>query len=73
MVEISDVSQVAQRVKNLPPCRRQEKQVQSLDLKYPLEEEMVAYSSILVWKNLMDRGAWLAIVHGVAKSQTGRK
>ena len=69
-MEISDVSQVAQWIKNLPPCRRQEKQVQSLDLKYPLEEEMVAYSSVLAWKNLMDRGAWLATVHGVAKSQT---
>ena len=69
-MEISDVSQVAQWIKNLPPCRRQEKQVQSLDLKYPLEEEMVAYSSVRAWKNLMDRGAWLATVHGVAKSQT---
>ena len=27
----------------------QEKQVQSLDLKDPLEEEMVAYSSVLSW------------------------
>ena len=38
----------------------QEKQVQSLDLKDPLEEEMVAYSSVLAWKNLMDREpGWL--------------
>ena len=27
------------------------------------------HSSTLVWKNPMDRGAWWAAVHGVAKSQ----
>ena len=27
------------------------------------------HSSIITWKNLMDRGAWLATAHGVAKSQ----
>ena len=32
---------------------------------------MVAHSIILAWKNPMDRGAWQATVHGVAKSQTG--
>ena len=38
----------------------QEKQVQSLDLKDPLEEEMVAYSSVLARENLMDREpGWL--------------
>ena len=31
------------------------------------EKEMAAHSSILAWKNTMDRGAWWAIVHGVAK------
>ena len=31
---------------------------------------MATHSSILAWKNPMDRGAWRAIVHGVAKSQT---
>ena len=36
----------------------------------PLEEGMVTHSSILVWENRMDRGAWQAIVLGVAKSQT---
>ena len=35
-----------------------------------LEEEMAAYSSILDWKDLMDKGAWQAAVHGVSKSQT---
>ena len=36
----------------------------------PLEKEMEIHSSILAWKNLMDRGAWQATVHGVTKSQT---
>ena len=31
------------------------------------EKEMATHSSILAWKNYMDRGAWWAIVHGVAK------
>ena len=34
------------------------------------EKEMATHSSILAWENSMDRGAWWAIVHGVAKSQT---
>ena len=31
---------------------------------------MATHSSILAWENLMDRGAWWAIVHGTAKSWT---
>ena len=31
---------------------------------------MAAHSSILAWIIPMDRGAWLATVHGVTKSQT---
>ena len=31
---------------------------------------MVTHSNILAWRIPMDRGAWLAAVHGVAKSQT---
>ena len=31
---------------------------------------MATHSSVLAWKNLMDRGAWGATVHGVAKSRT---
>ena len=31
---------------------------------------MAPHSSILVWKNPMDGGAWEAAVHGVAKSRT---
>ena len=35
-----------------------------------LEKEMETHSSILAWKNPMDRGAWQATVQGVAKSNT---
>ena len=31
---------------------------------------MALHSSTLAWKNTMDRGAWWAAVHGVAKSWT---
>ena len=41
--------------------------VRSLGWEDPLEEEMATHSSILAWENLMDRGAWRATVHGVAK------
>ena len=34
---------------------------------------MATHSSILAWRILMDRGAWWAKVHGVAKSQTRLK
>ena len=40
-------------VKNLPTI--QETQVQSLGWEDPLEEEMATHSSILAWKNPMDR------------------
>ena len=33
-----------------------------------LEKGMATYSSILAWRIPMDRGAWRATVHGVAKS-----
>ena len=48
----------------------QETQVQSLGREDPLEKEMVTHSSILSLENPMDRGAWWATVHGVAKSRT---
>ena len=35
-----------------------------------LEEGMAIHRSILAWRIPMDRGAWRATVHGVAKSQT---
>ena len=37
----------------------------------PLEEDMAIHSSILAWRIPMDREAWWAKVHGVAKSWTG--
>ena len=33
-----------------------------------LEKEMATHSSILAWRIPMDRGAWWATVHGVAKN-----
>ena len=61
-------SLVAQMVKNLPAIR--ENWVPSLGWEDPQEEGMAIHSSILAWKIPMDREAWLATVHGVAKSQT---
>ena len=63
---------VAQMVKN-PPAM-QDTQVRSLGRKAPLEKGMATHSSILAWRvHPMDRGAWRAIVHGAAQSQTRRK
>ena len=46
----------------------QKTQVQSLRQEDPLEKEMATHSSqYSCLKNLMDRGAWRATVHGVAK------
>ena len=45
-------------------------QVRSLGWEDPLEEGMATHSSILAFRILMDRGAWRATVHGVAKSGT---
>ena len=61
-------SLVALTVKN-PPAMG-EIWVQSLDWEDPLEEGMATLSSSLAWRNPMDRGAWRATVHEVAKSQT---
>ena len=59
---------VAQMVKN--PSAVWETWVQSLDWEDPLEEGMATHSSIVAWRIPMDRRAWWATVHGVAKSQT---
>ena len=61
-------SLVAQTVKNLPAV--QETWVPSVGWEDPLEQGMATHSSILAWRIPMDRGAWWAMVHGVAKSQT---
>ena len=44
--------------------------VQPLGWEVPQEEGMKTHSSSLAWKIPMDREAWWATVHGVAKSQT---
>ena len=59
---------MAQMVKNPPAVR--ETCVGSLDWEDSLQEGMATYSSILAWRIPMDRGAWWATVHEVAKSQT---
>ena len=57
-------------VKNLSAMQEtQETWVRSLGREDPLEKEIATHSSIPAWIP-MDRGAWRATVHGVAKSQT---
>ena len=46
----------------------QETWVPSLGREDPLEKEVATHSSILAWGIPMDRGAWQATVHRVAKS-----
>ena len=55
-------------VKN-PPASQEplETWVPSLGWEDPLERGMVTHSSILAWRIPMDRGAWLATVHGVTE------
>ena len=65
---IVEASLVAQTVKTLPAMW--EAWVETLGWEDPLEEDMATHSSILVWIIPMERGAWQAIVHGVAKSWT---
>ena len=55
-------------VKNLPAM--QETRVLSLSWEDPLKEGIATYSSMLAWRIPMDRGAWWAVVHGVARSRT---
>ena len=67
-VTFTGASLVAQMVKNLPAMW--ETWVLSLGWEDPLEEGMEIHSSILAWRIPMDRGAWPATVHRVAKSWT---
>ena len=55
-------------VKNLPAMK--ETQDRSLHQEDPLEAGMATHSSILAWRIPMDRGAWWATVHRVARTQT---
>ena len=68
-LQYSWASLVAQTVKNPPAMWKT--WVQSLLWEDPLEGGGHGNpSSILAWRIAMDRGAWWATVHGVAKSQT---
>ena len=56
-------------VKNTPANVGDSGDVGSIpELGRSLEEEMATYSSILAWKNPMDRGAWRATVHEITKT-----
>ena len=46
----------------------QEILVQPLGWEDPLEEGMATHSSVLAWRIPMDKGAWQATVHVVAKN-----
>ena len=64
----SQNAQVAQMVKNL--LAMQETRIRSLGWEDPLGEghgDPLQYSCL---ENVMDRGAWQATVHGVARSLT---
>ena len=59
---------MAQTVKNLPAM--QETGVRSLGWQDPLKKGMAVHSWYSLLENLMNRGAWWATVHMVAKSRT---
>ena len=67
-LQYSWASLVAQTVKN-PPAM-QETLVRFLGQEDPLEKGAGTHSSIHAWRIPMDKGAWRAIVPGVAKSWT---
>ena len=67
-------SQEALVVKNPPTVQEiAETRVQSLGREDPLEQGMATHSSTLGLEKPMDRGAWWATVHRVAKSWTRLK
>ena len=61
-------SLVAQTVQN--PPEMWETWVRALGWEDPLEKGMATHSSVLSWRIPMDRGAWRAVGHGVAESDT---
>ena len=56
---------MAQMVQN--PAAMRETRVQFLGWEDLLEEGMATHSSSIAWRISMNRGAWWAMVHGVAK------
>ena len=68
-IPASLVTQMVKKKKKKSTCYEGDL-AQSLGWEDPLEEGRATHSSIPTWKIPMDRGAWQAIVHGVAKSQT---
>ena len=61
-------SLVAQRVKSLPATW--DTWVQSLGWEDPLKTEMATHSSIVAWRNSIDREAWWTTAHMVTMSWT---
>ena len=59
---------VAQLVKNLLSSAKDTRDVQSLGWEGPLEKGMTTHFQYSWLVNLIDRGAWQGIVHGVPKS-----
>ena len=53
-----------------PACQCGEMQVLSLGQEDPRELEMATHSSLLAWKNSIDRGGRWATAHGVTKNRT---
>ena len=58
-------------VKNL--LAMQEMLVPSLGWEDPLKKGVATHSCILAWRISIDRGAWQAKIHGVAKSRAQLK
>ena len=54
---------------HLPVQETQEMWVQSLGQEAPLKENVGTLSSVLAQRNPMDRAAWWATVHRIAKSR----
>ena len=70
-MQITSIEGLPHGASGKDPLAKQETEemsVPSLDLEDPLAKGMATHSSILAWRNLMDRGAWWATVHGIAKS-----
>ena len=66
--QYSWTSLVSQMVKNRPAMW--ETWVPPLSWEDPLEKGKETHSNIVTWRIPMDRGAWWATVHKVAKSRT---